>query len=128
MFQQSQNKPAAKGIKRWISAFNNSLNGVKHAFKHEAAMREEMIAFIISLPVAAFIAQNVWHYLVLIFSVLFVLLVETLNTAIETTLDRISTEFNEMTGFAKDLGSFAVLIATIIAIGVWLVSLYYAIF
>ena len=111
-------------MKRLISAFYNSIAGLKHGFSNEAPIREEIILFLVSLPVAAFLARDAWHFMLLIFVVLLILIVELLNTGIESLADEITLEHSKNIKIAKDCGSAAVLGATIIAGGVWVLTLW----
>lgn len=111
-------------MKRLLAAFVNSVSGLKHGFKHEAPIREEIILLLISLPVALFLAKDVWHFLLLVSVVLLILIVELLNTGIEALADEITLEHSERIKIAKDCGSAAVLGASLIAAGVWGVSLW----
>jgi len=111
-------------MKRLIAAFKNSIAGLRHGFVHEKAIREEIILFLISLPVAPFIAKDAWHLILLWSVILLILIAELLNTGIESVADRVTKDFSEEIKFAKDCGSAAVLIASIIAAAVWGLSLW----
>jgi len=111
-------------MKRLIAAYFNSLAGLRHGFVHEKAIREEIILFLISLPVAPFIAKDAWHLILLWSVILLILIAELLNTGIESVADRVTKDFSEEIKFAKDCGSAAVLIASIIAAAVWGLSLW----
>lgn len=111
-------------MKRILSAFVNSVAGLKHGFLHEAPIREELILFLISLPIAPFIARDGWHLLLLWSVILGILIVELLNTGIEALADEITLEHSQNIKIAKDCGSAAVLGATLIAVGVWGLSLW----
>lgn len=108
------------GPTRWKAAFTNSVKGLQFGWRNEAAIREELIALLVSIPLACLLADAAWQAVVMVLSVLLVLIVEVLNSAIEAALDRISTEHHPLTGAAKDLGSLAVLLAIIFAAAVWL--------
>jgi len=111
-------------MKRLVAAFFNSAAGLRHGFFHEKAIREEIILFLISLPAAPFIAKDAWHLILLWSVILLILLAELLNTGVESVADRVTKEFSEEIKFAKDCGSAAVLIATLIAAAVWGLSLW----
>ena len=111
------------GLARWGLAFKNCLNGFKYGWRSEAAIREEVVVFFISVALAPFIADSPGQCLLLVLSVLFVLIVEILNSALEAALDRVSTEFHPLTGAAKDLGSLAVLLAIVLASSFWLYAI-----
>ena len=106
-------------MKRILAAFVNSVAGLKHGFKNETPIREEIILLLISLPVAVFISENAWQFLLLISVVLLILIVELLNTGIEALADKITLEHSQQIKIAKDCGSAAVLGAAIIATSVW---------
>ena len=124
--KEKQEKPASRsrGVSRWISAFQNSLDALKTGWKTETAMREEMLLILIAVPLALLLGDTPGEKTAMIVSVLFILLVEVLNTAIEATLDRISEEIHPLTKIGKDMGSLAVLIALIIAALIWGVALF----
>lgn len=124
--QKKQGKPASpsRGAVRWLSAFKNSLHALKTGWETETAMREEMLLLLIAVPLAVLLGDTPAETVAMIVSALFILLVETLNTAIEATLDRISEDFHPLTKIAKDMGSLAVLIALVIAALVWGVALF----
>lgn len=112
------------GISRWQAAFKNSINGLKFGLQSEAAIREEVILLILSIPVSLYLVESVWARLAMVLSVLFVLIVEVLNSAIEATLDRMSVEYHLLTKAAKDMGSLAVLLAMILAASIWIVAIF----
>ncbi len=111
-------------MKRWIAAFKNSVAALRHGFKNETPIREEIILFLISLPIAPFIAKDAWHLLLLWSVILFILIVELLNTGIEALADEVTLEHRDNIRIAKDCGSAAVLLASLIAAGVWAISLW----
>ena len=104
-------KTGVTGIKRVINAFGYSMRGLRDALRYEAAFRQEVALFIILLPVALWLGQNPLDYILLIGSMLLVLIVEILNSAIEAVVDRVGTEHHDLSGRAKDMGSAAVLLA-----------------
>jgi len=111
-------------MKRIIAAFFNSMAGLRHGFKHETALREELIILLVSVPVALVIARDAWHLLLLWGVLLLLLLTELLNTGIEQLANKITREYADEIKFAKDCGSAAVLCALLIAGSVWVLSLY----
>lgn len=111
-------------MKRILAAFVNSYHGLIHGFKNEAPIREEIVLLMVSIPFAIFLASDVWHFLLLISVVLLILIVELLNTGIEALADKITLEHSNQIKIAKDCGSAAVLGASIVALGVWGVTLY----
>jgi len=94
--------------------------GLCSAFKHEAAFRQELAAFIVLVPVAIWIGDNTIQYALLIGSMLLVIITELINSAIEAVVDRFGGEQHELSGRAKDIGSAAVLVSIIACIVVWI--------
>ncbi|HEY7302376.1 MAG TPA: diacylglycerol kinase [Xanthobacteraceae bacterium] len=108
---------------RWLKATINSWEGLRHAVRSEAAVRQELAALVLAIPLAFVIADSSWERLLLIGAVGFVLVVELLNTAIEKLADRVSREIDPQIGRVKDMGSAAVGISLLIAGAIWLLSL-----
>ncbi|MGR5177060.1 diacylglycerol kinase [Vibrio mediterranei] len=107
------------GIKRVILATKYSWLGLVAAWKNEAAFRQEVVALIIAIAVALTLDVSLLHKVVLVGSVVFVMIVELMNSAVEAVVDRIGLERHELSGRAKDLGSAAVLLAIALATMVW---------
>ncbi|MGR5221100.1 diacylglycerol kinase [Vibrio parahaemolyticus] len=107
------------GIKRVILATKYSWLGLVAAWKNEAAFRQEVVALIIAIAVALILDVSLLHKVVLVGSVVFVMIVELMNSAVEAVVDRIGVERHELSGRAKDLGSAAVLLAIALATMVW---------
>ena len=112
------------GLTRILSAFKNSTDGLKNTFKNEAAFRQELILTITLTPLAIYIGENHIERIFLITSLILLLLVELINTAIEVSVDRVSYEKNELSKLAKDIGSAAVLIAFLNCFIVWFFILF----
>ncbi len=112
-------KTGVTGIKRIINAAGYSWKGYCSAYKHEAAFRQELWLAAVLIPVGIYLGVTLLDKAILVCSVLFVLVVELLNSAIESVVDRISDEHHELAGRAKDMGSAAVLIALVITAIVW---------
>lgn len=113
----NQNKKT--GMKRITSAFINTGKGLFWMSKNEAAFRQEITLFSALAIVSLFLEVTVLERVMLISALLLVLLIETLNTAIEAVVDRIGLELHQLSGLAKDLGSAAVFISLVIAVLVW---------
>nr|WP_220457675.1 diacylglycerol kinase [Vibrio marinisediminis] len=96
------------------------MQGLQAAFKHEAAFREEILLAAIMLPVAFWLDVSQVERILLVATVLLVLLVELINSAIEAVVDRIGSEHHELSGRAKDIGSAAVLLAMLLTGYTWL--------
>ena len=111
------------GIKRVVSAARNSFAGLAEAVRHEDAFRQELILAAIFVPLAFWVGSDGLERALLIGSVLLVLIVELLNSAIEATVDRISFENHRLAKRAKDIGSAAVMLALICAGATWLLIL-----
>lgn len=112
-------KTGVTGIKRIINAAGYSWKGFCSAYKHEAAFRQELWLAAALIPAGIYLGVTLLDKAVLVCSVLFVLVVELLNSAIESVVDRVSEEHHELAGRAKDMGSAAVLIALVITAVVW---------
>lgn len=106
------------GLKRVWNAFFYSIDGFRAAWKHEDAFRQETILALLLVPLALYLGDNAVQRVLMIASVLLVLIVELVNSAIEATVDRISLENHRLAKRAKDIGSAAVLIALV---NVWVV-------
>jgi diacylglycerol kinase (ATP) len=107
-------------LKRIARASVYSLSGLRAAWRGEAAFRTECIALVLALPLAAWLASTLWHFVAMIGSMLLVLVVEILNSAIEATVDRIGPERHALSARAKDLGSAAVMVATALSLMIWI--------
>lgn len=107
------------GIERIVYAFRYSVDGLVAAFKGESAFRQEVVLGILLVPLALWLAKTEVHLVLMVGSLLLVLIVELLNSAIEATVDRISFEHNLLSKRAKDMGSAAVLLALTLTALVW---------
>lgn len=112
-------KRSGKGFGRLQRAFAWSMAGLKAAFVHEAAFRQELLLCVFLIPPAFFLGKTGVEKAMLLGSLLLILIVELLNSAVEATVDRISTEDHELAGRAKDLGSAAVFLSLVNAGIVW---------
>ncbi|MEJ6078464.1 diacylglycerol kinase [Vibrio sp. 1-Bac 57] len=112
------------GIKRIFLAFGYSLKGIKSAFKYEAAFRQEVLLAIILIPIALLVDVTKVERILLISPVILVLIFEIINSAIEAVVDRIGSEFHELSGRAKDMGSSAVLIGLLLTAYIWIEILF----
>ena len=107
------------GLRRLINATRYSAQGFKAAWKTEDAFRQESVLAVILIPVAVLLPVSLVYKLLLIGSVILVLIVEVLNSAIEAVVDRFGGEIHLLSGKAKDLGSAAVLLALTFALITW---------
>ncbi|TCJ98960.1 diacylglycerol kinase [Volucribacter psittacicida] len=108
------------GLKHIIKATGYSFSGLGYAIK-ETAFRHELLLCLIGIPLAFYWAKDKIELLLLLSSLLMLLVVELINTAIEATVDRIGKDFHPLAKKAKDLGSAAVFVSMLICAMVWLV-------
>ncbi|MEJ8567104.1 diacylglycerol kinase [Elongatibacter sediminis] len=113
-------KPGKTGVARLIAATRYSLRGLRACWKTEAAFRQDVALSVILVPVAFFVARTPEQWLLLTAPLLLLLIVELLNSAVETVVDRIGTEHNELSGRAKDIGSAAVFLCLLLIAMAWL--------
>jgi diacylglycerol kinase (ATP) len=117
-------KPGETGLTRIMHAFGYSMKGMRAALRYESAFRQEAALFVVLLPAAFWLGQSGLHYILLVGSLLLVLIVELLNSAIEAVVDRIGDEHHELAGRAKDMGSAAVFISLANVMFIWAVIAY----
>ena len=108
------------GITRLFKAMIYSIQGLKSAFHHEEAFRLEFFLAFILIPLTFFFDLNGVEHSLLVASVLWVMIIELVNSAIEAVVDRVGTEWNELAKRAKDIGSAAVLLSVLLAMFIWL--------
>ncbi|GAB4169914.1 MAG: diacylglycerol kinase [Rhodocyclaceae bacterium] len=111
------------GLRRILAATGYSLAGLKAALRHEPAFRQELALAAVLIPVAFFVPASGTGKALMAASVILVLIVELLNSAIEAAVDHTSLEPHPLAGRAKDCGSAAVLLALTQAVVVWLLVL-----
>lgn len=111
------------GVKRLLNAFHYSCSGLSEAYRDEDAFRQEALLAAILLPLAFWVHAEAIGRVLMVGSVLLLLIVELLNSAIEAAVDRISLDDHHLSKRAKDIGSAAVLICIINLIVVWLLVL-----
>ncbi|HPR08702.1 MAG: diacylglycerol kinase [Zoogloeaceae bacterium] len=107
------------GLRRLINAFGYSMNGLSTAFRVEDAFRQEVLLAAVLIPLALWFDVSGVERAILIASVMFVLVVELLNSAVEATVDRVSLDSHSLAKRAKDIGSAAVFVALLNAAAVW---------
>jgi len=112
------------GLRRIWNALSYSLSGLHAAYFNEDAFRQESLLAALLIPVALLLPQPGLAKALMIGSVLLVLIVELLNSAIEAAIDRISMDRHRLSKRAKDIGSEAVLIALINVIVTWALVLW----
>jgi diacylglycerol kinase (ATP) len=108
-----------RGLRRVLNAARYSLDGLRAAWRHEDAFRQELILAAIMIPAAVLLPVTLVEKIVLIGVVVLVLIVELLNTGIEAAIDRDSLEINPLGKRAKDYGSAAVMLSLLLAGGAW---------
>lgn len=108
-----------RGLTRLMNATHYSMDGICAAFKNEEAFRQELLCAIVLVPVALFLPVELTLQLWCVFSLLFLLVVELLNSGLEAAIDRIGPEIHPLSKYAKDCGSAAVLFALVFTIIVW---------
>lgn len=111
------------GIKRVFRATGFSMKGLKAAWIHEAAFRQELVLACLMLPIALFVDISTVERLLLILTLFIVLIVELLNSAIEAVVDRIGDEIHVLSGQAKDIASAAVFMSLALCAITWAVVL-----
>ncbi len=107
------------GLKRVCNAFFYSMDGLRAAFRHEDAFRQEVLLAGLLIPAALFTPASGGGKALMIAAVLLVLIVELLNSAVEAAVDRISLENHALAKRAKDIGSAAVFLALVNVPLVW---------
>ena len=105
--------------RRILQTLLNSYRGLSAVWKTEEAFRIELIGLLLLTPIALLVANDYVQLILLLGSITLVLIVELLNTCVEIVVDRISLDFHDLSGRAKDVGSAAVLVSLVLAGGVW---------
>lgn len=108
-----------KGLKRLVLATGYSWKGLKSGWQNEEAFRQEVILAVILIPLALWLDAGQIQTILMIASILLVLIVEILNSAIEAVVDLVTAEKHTLAGRAKDMGSAAVMLALINAVVIW---------
>ncbi len=112
-----------RGLNRMLHATRYSWHGLRAAWS-EAAFRQESCAALVLVPAAFWLGRSWVEVALLAGSVLLLIVVELLNSAVEAAIDRIGPEWHALSARAKDLGSAAVLIALLLCAGIWGAALY----
>jgi len=107
------------GLRRIWNAFGYSLDGFRAAYRHEEAFRQEILLAALLIPLALWLPVGGMGKALMIASVLLVIVVELVNSAIEATVDRISLDRDDLAKRAKDTGSAAVLASLVNVLVVW---------
>ena len=111
-------------MQRLINAFRNSFAAFRQLGSSEKAFQQELFMLALSVPVAFYLWSDGWMRLTLIGAVVFVMIVEVLNTGIEATCNALSREFHVDIKIAKDCGSLAVLMSIGIAASIWALAVF----
>ena len=112
------------GLRRLINACGYSCSGLVAAARHEDAFRQELMLAVVMVPFGLWLGTNGVERALLVGSVLLVLIVELLNSAVEATVDRVSLDDHSLAKRAKDIGSAAVMLALVNVAVVWLLILF----
>lgn len=112
-------KSGARGVTRLVKTFGYSMQGLRAAWVNEEAFRLEMYIALVLVPLAFWVGENAFEQALLIGSCGVVLMIELCNSAIEAIVDRIGSEYHELSGRAKDLGSAAVFISLVTTVVIW---------
>lgn len=111
------------GLTRMAHAFGYSLDGLRAGWG-ETAFRQEALAAMVLIPAAFWIGKTWVETALLASSVVLVMVVELLNTGIETAIDRIGPEWHDLSKRAKDMGSAAVLLSLLVCAGIWMAAIW----
>lgn len=106
-------------MERLIKAFQNSVRAFNRLIRTEKAFQQEFFLLLVSIPIALYLADSWRGFALLVGSIIFLMIVEVLNTGIEATCDALSREFHSEIQLAKDCGSLAVLLSIILVASVW---------
>ncbi|MGY0193591.1 diacylglycerol kinase [Leptothrix sp. BB-4] len=112
------------GLDRVIHAAGYSWNGLRTAYRNESAFRQETVLAVLLIPAAFWLGRSWVETALLAGSVLLVMIVELLNSAVEAAIDRISFELHDLSKLAKDFGSAAVMLALLLCGGIWAAALW----
>jgi diacylglycerol kinase (ATP) len=108
-----------RGLARLVQALFNSLEGLRDAWRHESAFRQEVLLALLLIPVACYVPMSGIEHAALVAAPLLVIVVELLNSSVEAAIDRISLDRHRLSKRAKDLGSAAVFVALLLLALVW---------
>ena len=122
-FEAVNPQKSRRGLSRLWHAFGYSLAGLRSGW-HETAFRQEAIASVVLLPAAFWLGRTWVETAMLAATVVLVMVVELLNTAVESAIDRIGPQWHDLSKRAKDLGSAAVLLSLLLCAATWLLALY----
>jgi diacylglycerol kinase (ATP) len=112
-----------RGPRQVWNAFRWSMKGLRAAWRHEASFRLEAMLAVVLVPLGLWLGEGGVEKLLLVLGPLLVLSAELLNSAIEAVVDKVSPEFNELAGRAKDMGSAAVFVLLVLVALSWVLIL-----
>jgi diacylglycerol kinase (ATP) len=112
------------GVDRIVRATGYSIEGLATAYRGESAFRQEFWLAVLMLPAAFWLGRNWIEIVLLAGSVMLVLIVELLNSGIESAIDRVSFEMHDLSKRAKDLASAAVFLSLLLCAGIWAAALW----
>lgn len=112
------------GLDRMIRATGYSVAGLQSAYRGESAFRQEFWLAVLLVPIAFWLGRSWVEVVLLVGSVMLVLIVELLNSAVEAAIDRISFELHDLSKRAKDIGSAAVFLSLLLCSGTWCAALW----
>lgn len=113
----------ATGFQRILRAAGYSTAGLRYAFQHEAAFRQEIVLFVILSPLALWLVDDTVSRILMIGSLMLVMIVELVNSAIEATIDLLSPDPHPLAKAAKDIGSAAVMLSLFLSAAIWSIVL-----
>ncbi len=116
---QESSFKSKSGLKRLLNATKYALSGLKLAFTHEAAIRQEAALMVVMIPLGLYLGANPVEKVLLVAVVVQVFIVELLNSAVEAAVDHTSLEAHPMAGRAKDIGGAAVFVSIVQVAAVW---------
>ncbi len=108
-----------RGLQRLLAATQCSCAGLVSAWRNEEAFRQEVVVAVVLIPAAFWVGTNTAETLLLIGVVFLVLIVELINSAVESTIDRIGKDHHPLSGRAKDISSAAVALSLVMALATW---------
>jgi len=114
------------GVDRLLRALGYSLQGLRDAYRSESAFRQEFWLAVVMVPAAFWLGRSWLEVALLAGSVMLVMIVELLNSGIETVVDRVSFEFHDLSKRAKDIASAAVFLSLLTCGGIWAAALWHA--
>lgn len=111
-------------MERLIAAFHNSMRAFSRLARTEKAFQQELVLLLVSLPLGWLLTDTWRGFMLLVGSILFLLIIEVLNTGIEAACDALSREFHSEIQLAKDCGSLAVLISILVVVAIWATAIF----